>query len=408
MSKLRFISALENEAILDESQIVPEEGLQDLEEEVLEGSAQIAQESAEINTALDVVDGITDVATIVSEGEGELTDREVNLVRATANMAVAGTDADASDVIPGLESFTTRRQLVKAIESQQIDVMKRVSVGMESVMDRIKKTGQALLNLVLSEITITKKLLPALKALGGETKEVKLGWRLTVGPNGEREEAVASIFKNVEKQSKINANAASVISTYMSAAAKSTMSVVSSVFSEKALQSMIDQQHDFAKELVTVFDMKKKSGGNNVSAFSSGVFITGREINVSLNDNDKSSSVETRTSSIFDFLKSEGSKVNVVKEDLLTTVKASDLAKALEVCLSAAQSVAADDSRGFKAYLSSGGFILSQKNDNILAVSRGIREANKFASSVYEAFSFSISLSVAILKALRKVATQFV
>lgn len=422
MSKYLFGNPALEEADLEIPEIEGAEGVETIDAEDLpeyEAEAQadslvVAQESAEIEGTLDIVDGITDVATVISEGEGELTPRETNLVRVAANMAVAGTETPATDVIPGLESFTTRAQLVKAIEDQKIGVMQRVLAGLKSLMERIKKAGRALLNVFRSEIGIVKGLLPKVKALGNETKEVKLSWRLAISPDGSKETDVATIFKNVTQQSKLNATAASIIANYIATAAKAASTVFSAKFSDAALESIVKQHYDFAKETVKAYDMKKKTGSDKTTLFSTDTFVPGRYMEISISDTDKQISIATDSASGLDFLRPSGSGLQVDRTDSAASVSASALAKAMEACLQSAVKVVADNERAFVAYLRAMdlGTSLTENGSPVNAIasilSKGVREANSFTSDVYATFGFSVSLSTGILKELRKLATRMV
>ena len=123
MSK-RFTIAFENEEvqkvqeiaepleietdIATDSQGTEDAGLDDLQKYVQEAIA-IEQDMAEINEAIvdndrviEVTDNLEDIAAQVeAKPEGETVD--IAMLQTAANMAVAGTDADAQAIIPSLE-----------------------------------------------------------------------------------------------------------------------------------------------------------------------------------------------------------------------------------------------------------------------------------------------------------------
>lgn len=401
-----YFAGLENE----ELDLPPVEDLdnEELQDEVSTGSAEIANEMYSIKRALETLDATTDVATIVSEGDSELSDREVNLVRATANMAVAGTDMDATEVIPGIESYTTRAKLVKAIEDQQTSVLSRISQGVKNLFDKIRKVGQALLNLFRSELSIIKGLIPKIKKLGNETKTVKVNWQLTVAPDGGKETDVKAIFKNLQTQGALHLAATSTAATYVVDAAKAPADVFSSLFSQKILDKVVSQHYAFGKDIVSAYKMKKFSSTGSTAVYHADAFVSGAVFETSINDADKTVSISADYASIFDFLRAGGSEFD--KTSITADVSASELAATLEALYTNGKKVDGEFGRAIVAYFRNGGLLLGQDTGlNFVAslMSKGIREANGFASDVYSTLSCAVTNSTRGLKYLRKLAFAF-
>ena len=86
----------------DGAVVVP---LEDSEEEIAailaveELSEEIANDQAEVERSIEVADGLEDVATI-AENIDQPSPTDIALIQTAANMAVAGTDGDATVLVP--------------------------------------------------------------------------------------------------------------------------------------------------------------------------------------------------------------------------------------------------------------------------------------------------------------------
>lgn len=77
-----------------------EEAVAQYEEEVLEG--QQAEEAARIRDVATALEDIAEIADAIQAADaGEVTPERRALIQVAANMATAGTDADATELIPG-------------------------------------------------------------------------------------------------------------------------------------------------------------------------------------------------------------------------------------------------------------------------------------------------------------------
>lgn len=86
-------------------------------EEVLsieEFENELSAEFTENNRVEEVADNLTDLASVVGQIE-EPTATDVALIQTTANMAVAGTEVDAQDVLPAVENFTDMKIVAEGI-----------------------------------------------------------------------------------------------------------------------------------------------------------------------------------------------------------------------------------------------------------------------------------------------------
>ena len=86
-------------------------------EEVLsieEFENELSAEFAENGRVEEVADNLTDLASVVGQIE-EPTATDVALIQTTANMAVAGTEVDAQDVLPAVENFTDMKIVAEGI-----------------------------------------------------------------------------------------------------------------------------------------------------------------------------------------------------------------------------------------------------------------------------------------------------
>lgn len=94
--------------------------------------AEITEDLTTANRAVEVSDGLEDIAAIAEQtiGENETTESEAALINAAANMAVAGTDDNAEELVPAVES--RQRVGVESIRQRAADIWR-------SIMEFIKK-----------------------------------------------------------------------------------------------------------------------------------------------------------------------------------------------------------------------------------------------------------------------------
>lgn len=94
--------------------------------------AEITEDLATANRAVEVSDGLEDIAAIAEQtiGDNDATESEAALINAAANMAVAGTDDDAEALVPAVES--RQRVGVESIRQRAADIWR-------SIVEFIKK-----------------------------------------------------------------------------------------------------------------------------------------------------------------------------------------------------------------------------------------------------------------------------
>lgn len=94
--------------------------------------AEITEDLAAANRAVEVSDGLEDIAAIAEQtiGDNDATESEAALINAAANMAVAGTDDNAEELVPAVES--RQRVGVESIRQRAADIWR-------SIVEYIKK-----------------------------------------------------------------------------------------------------------------------------------------------------------------------------------------------------------------------------------------------------------------------------
>lgn len=119
--------------------------LEDSEEEIAailaveELSEEIANDQADVERSIEVADGLEDVATI-AENIDQPSPTDIALIQTAANMAVAGTDGDATELVPAAESITSGKALAA-------DLRERIGYAQEGIMDAFKGIGEKLATL---------------------------------------------------------------------------------------------------------------------------------------------------------------------------------------------------------------------------------------------------------------------
>lgn len=113
--------------------------LENKEEEILESEElsdhteifnEIQEQDAAVSRATDISAALEDLANIVRTMK-IVTPSQLNLIKVSANMAVAGTNINAQSILPGMESFN---------DSQ---------VAAEGFMDKVKETGKKILDFII-------------------------------------------------------------------------------------------------------------------------------------------------------------------------------------------------------------------------------------------------------------------
>jgi len=112
--------------------------------------AEATQEGAEINTELGEVDRMADMSDALedlavtadaiagTDGTGEATDNEANLMDTAANAAVAGTDIEASEIVPALESHGGRRRYsAESIRERARSIWEAIKKILKHVWEKI-------------------------------------------------------------------------------------------------------------------------------------------------------------------------------------------------------------------------------------------------------------------------------
>ena len=119
--------------------------LEDSEEEIAailaveELSEEIANDQTDAERSIEVADGLEDVATI-AENIDQPSPTDIALIQTAANMAVAGTDGDATALVPAAESITSGKALAA-------DLRERIGYAHEGIMDAFKGIGEKLATL---------------------------------------------------------------------------------------------------------------------------------------------------------------------------------------------------------------------------------------------------------------------
>ncbi len=133
---------------------------------------EIADELGDNDRVLEVVDGLEDVQAIVENTpDGETVD--IPMLQTAANMAVAGTDADAQDIIPALEAFKDKQLAVEAIGE-------KIKGALSSVVESIKNIGSKGLELVKSIFSVVKYLEDGIKSRASKIGSINSNVSFTV------------------------------------------------------------------------------------------------------------------------------------------------------------------------------------------------------------------------------------
>lgn len=117
---------------------------------------EISNELCENDRVIEVVETLGDVQAITENTpEGKTVD--MNMLQTVANMAVAGTDADADTIIPALESFKNKNLAVEAIGE-------KIKAASLSVVESVKNIGVKLGNVIKNIFSSLQRMEEGVKA----------------------------------------------------------------------------------------------------------------------------------------------------------------------------------------------------------------------------------------------------
>lgn len=117
---------------------------------------EISNELCENDRVIEVVDSLQDIQAITENTpEGQTVD--MNMLQTAANMAVAGTDADADSIIPALETFKDKQLAVEAIGE-------KIKAASLSVLESVKNIGVKMANVLKNIFSTVGRFEEGLKA----------------------------------------------------------------------------------------------------------------------------------------------------------------------------------------------------------------------------------------------------
>ena len=90
---------------------------------------------ADVDRTLDTADNLSDISEVIRRIK-EPTPTDIALVHTAANMAVAGTDADATSLVPGTEGFKDMNYAAESIMEKVKGLIKRVVDSISSLMKK--------------------------------------------------------------------------------------------------------------------------------------------------------------------------------------------------------------------------------------------------------------------------------
>ena len=116
---------------------------------------EISNELCENDRVIEVVDSLQDIQAITENTpEGQTVD--MNMLQTAANMAVAGTDADADSIIPALETFKDKQLAVEAIGE-------KIKAATISILESVKNIGMKMTNVLKNIFTTVGRFEEGLK-----------------------------------------------------------------------------------------------------------------------------------------------------------------------------------------------------------------------------------------------------
>lgn len=125
----------------------------------------IADELSENNRVIEITEGLQDIKTIVEQTpEGETVD--IPMLQTAANMAVAGSDADAQDILPAMEAFQDKQVALEALGE-------KIAAATASIIDSIKGLGEKFTNVLKNIFSSINRLEESLKQREAAVRAVK-------------------------------------------------------------------------------------------------------------------------------------------------------------------------------------------------------------------------------------------
>lgn len=101
-------------------------------------AADVGQELNEVNRVIEVSDALEDLAVIADQIE-QASPTEIALMETAGDMAVAGTDIEAEQIVPSLESYKGKRIAVEDFRQTAETVWKNIQEFVKNVYDKIEK-----------------------------------------------------------------------------------------------------------------------------------------------------------------------------------------------------------------------------------------------------------------------------
>lgn len=101
-------------------------------------AAEIHQELNECDRNLEISDALEDLAIIADQIE-QASPVEIALIEKVGDMAVAGTDIEAEQVVPSMESFKGKRIAVEGFKDTAATIWKNIQAFLKSIWDKIEK-----------------------------------------------------------------------------------------------------------------------------------------------------------------------------------------------------------------------------------------------------------------------------
>lgn len=135
----------ETEDVIDIDPNSAEVALEEMQQEIVE-------ELYENDKVADIAENLNDIAdTVEASPSSDLTDSEKQLIACSANMAVSGTDDDAAEIAPSLESFKDKALVIA-------DLRKKHQIATESILDSIQNVFTKFSEFVKSLFTFSARI----------------------------------------------------------------------------------------------------------------------------------------------------------------------------------------------------------------------------------------------------------
>lgn len=114
---------------LEEEQILLQEAQQD--------AAEVATDLNEVDRLVEVTAGLEDLA-VIADGIEEATPAEVALIETAGDMAVAGTDIPAEEVVPAMEAYKGGRIATENIRDTAASIWRQIQAFVKKVWEKIE------------------------------------------------------------------------------------------------------------------------------------------------------------------------------------------------------------------------------------------------------------------------------